>query len=159
MKLSISRSRESIGVWLLWGIGAYLVLELGPFSIAASVLKKTASELAGPYLAFAIPWAILAPLIWWLRKREEQGASPQHLARGWGLSMALFGVALAGAVFYSGVKLRLMGLSDAVSSFVTMAIFSGLIFYFGMYHMALRLLSARAVEKLTPSSDGAGSPS
>jgi hypothetical protein len=147
MRLSISRSRESIWVWLFWGLGIYLALELGPFLIAGRVLEKTAGEMAGPYLAFAMPWAIMAPLIWWLRKWEEQGASPKRLARGWGLSMALFGVVLGFAVFYSGVKLRLMHMSDAVSSFVTMALFSGLIFYFGMYHRALTRISSRTTGK------------
>jgi hypothetical protein len=148
MRLSISRSRESIWVWLLWGSGIYLLLELGPFLIAARVLKKSAGELAGPYLAFAVPWAIMAPLIWWLRKCEEQGVSPKRLAHGWGLSMALFGVAGVAAVFYSGVELRLMDPRDAVISFVVMVLLSAPIFYFGMYHRALPRISARSAEKL-----------
>lgn len=148
MRLSISRSLENIWVWLFWGIGIYLALELGPFLIAGQVLKKTVGEMAGPYLAFAMPWVIMVPLIWWLRKREEQGTSPKRLARGWGLSMALFGVVLGFAVFYSGVKFSLIGLSDAVISFVTTALFSGLIFYFGMYHMALKRISSRTAAKL-----------
>ena len=80
MKLGISASRENIWVWLFWGLGIYLVLELGPFLIAGRGLNKPAQELAGPYLAFAVPCVILAPLIWWLRKWEEQGASPKRLA-------------------------------------------------------------------------------
>ena len=150
--MSISRSTENIWVWLFWGLGIYLLLELGPFLIAGHVLKKTVGDMAGPYLAFAMPWAIMAPLIWWLRKREEQGASPRRLARGWGGSMALFGVVLGFAVFYSGVQLSLIRLSDAVISFVTMALFSGLIFYFGMYHMALKRISSRTTAKAGGSS-------
>jgi hypothetical protein len=148
MRLSISRSLENLWVWLFWGLGIYLVLELGAFLIAGRVLNKTVGEMAGPYLAFAMPWAIMAPLIWWLRKREEQSASPKRLARGWGLSMALFGVVLGFAVFYSGFKLSLIGLSDALISFATVAAFSGLIFYFGMYHMALKRISSRSPAKL-----------
>ncbi len=148
MRLSISRSRESIWVWLFWGLGTYLVLESGPFFIVGSVLKKTAGEMAGPYLAFALPAVIVMPLIWWLRKWEEGGASPKRLAHGWGLSMALWVLALAVAVFYSGAKFRLMTPSDAGISFVTSALFSGLILYFVGYHRALARLSSKADEKL-----------
>ncbi len=131
-------------MWLFWGLGIYLALELGACRIAAQVLNKTTGELVGPYLAFAVPWAILAPLIWWLRKWEEQGASPKRLAREWGLSMALFGVAMAAAVFYSGVELRLMDTTDAVSGFIAGVLISVPIFYFGMYNMALKRISSRA---------------
>lgn len=147
MKLSISRSRESIWAWLFWGLGIYLALELGACRIAAQVLNKTASELAGPYLAFAIPWAILAPLIWWLRKWEEQGASPKRVARGWGLGMALFGVTVVGAVFYSGLVLRLMDPPGVAGGFIATVLLIVPILYFGMYGRALRSLSARAASK------------
>jgi len=147
MKLSISRSRESIWVWLFWGLGIYLALELGACRIAALVLNKTAGELAGPYLAFAIPWAILAPLIWWLRKWEEHGASPKRLARGWGLGMAVFGVAVAVAFFYSGSALRLMDPTDVAGGFIATVLLSIPILYFGMYYTALRPISARAISK------------
>jgi hypothetical protein len=73
----------SLWTWLLWSIPAYLVLEVGPFLIIGWGFKKTVGELAGPYLAFAVPWAVFAPLVWWLRIREEQGTSPKQLARGW----------------------------------------------------------------------------
>jgi len=152
MRLSISRSRESIWIWLFWGLGIYLALELGPCLIAARVLNKTAGELVGPYLAFAVPWAILAPLIWWLRKWEEQGASPKRLARGWGLSMALFGVVVAVAVFYSGIVLRLIDPTDAVGGFIAAVLLSVPISNFGMYYRALPRISARSAGKL----DGPG---
>jgi hypothetical protein len=148
MRLSISRSRESIWIWLFWGIGIYLALELGPCLIAARVLNMTAEELAGPYLAFAVPWAILAPLIWWLRKGEEQGASPKRLARGWGIGMALFGVAAVVAVFYSGIALRLVVPTDAAGGLIGAVLLSAPILYFGMYHMALKRISTRAADKL-----------
>src|SRR3954469_24448162 len=108
MKLAISASRENIWVWLFWGLGIYLTSELGPFLIAGWLLNKKADELAAPYLAFAAPMVILAPLIWWLRKWEEQGVSPKRLAHGWGLSMALFVAAVGVAVFYSGARLSLI---------------------------------------------------
>lgn len=147
MRLSILRSRESIWAAMFWGLGIYLALELGPFLIAGRVLKKTAGELAGPYLAFAVPAAIIMPLIWWLRKLEEQGASPKQVARGWGLSAAVFCVALGIALFYSGVKLGLMDRGDAIVSFIAMALWGGCIVYFTLYHIALKRISERAASK------------
>jgi hypothetical protein len=147
MKLSISKLRKSIWAWLFWGLGIYFVLEFGACRVAAQVLNKTAGDLAGPYLAFAVPWAILAPLIWWLRKWEERGASPERLARGWGLGMALFGAAVVVAVFYSGMVLRLMDPTDVVGGFLATVLLSVPILYFGMYYTALRSISARAVSK------------
>jgi hypothetical protein len=148
MRLSISRSRESIWIWLFWGLGIYLALELGPCLIVARVLNVAAGELVGPYLAFAVPWAILAPLIWLLRKGEEQGASPKRLAHGWGLGMAIFGVAAAVAVFYSGIALRLVDVTNAISGLFAAVLLSAPIFYFGMYHMAFKRISSRAAGKL-----------
>jgi hypothetical protein len=148
MRFSISRSRESIRIWLFWSLGIYLVLESGPFLLATWILRKTARDLAGPYLAFAVPWAILAPLIWWLRRWEDEGASPKRVARGWGLGMALFGFAIGLAVFYSGVELRLMNTVDAVVSLVATTALSAPIFYFGMYHRALTVISSRTSGKL-----------
>jgi len=145
--ISSAKARESIWAWLIWGLGFWLVLELGPFFIAGSVLKKTAGELTGPYLAFAVPWAIMAPLIWWLRKWEEQGASPKRLARGWGLSVTFFSIAVMVALFYSGVELGLMDRIDAEISFVVVVLLSAPILYFGMYHRALKFTSVRAVSK------------
>ena len=144
MKFSFSRYPKSIWAWLFWGLCMYLALELGPFFIVRQVLHKTVGQLAGPYLAFAVPMAIFLPLVWWLLKWEkEKRASAKKLARGWGLMMVLFGVTVAGAVFYSGIKLGLVDMSDAVISFVVGVLYSGLIFYFGMYHLMLRRISAR----------------
>jgi hypothetical protein len=148
MRLSISRSRESIWVWLFWGLGIYLALEAGPFLIAGLVLKKTVGEMAGPYLAFAVPAAIIMPLIWYLKKWEEQGVTPKRLARGWGLSMVIFVVAMGVAVFYSGVKLHLMGRWDAVVSFIVSTLWGGLIVYFTLCHMVSRRLSSKTARNL-----------
>jgi hypothetical protein len=145
MKLSISGSRESIWVWLFWALGIYLALEAGPFLIARWVLRKAPGELAGPYLAFAVPAIIIMPLVWWLRKWESKGASPKRVARGWGLSVAIFGVAGIAALSYSGVALRLMDRVDAEVNFVVMVLLSVPILYFGIYHRALRFISSRAL--------------
>jgi hypothetical protein len=147
MRMSISRSWEKLWVWLFWGLAFWLVMELGPFLIAAQVLNKTAGELAGPYLAFAVPWAIMATLIWWLRKWDERGVSPKRLAHGWSLSVALFGVAMAIAVSYSGVKLGFMYPMDAIGGLAVFALLSVSISYFTMYHRVLRVTSARAAGK------------
>jgi len=148
MNLSISEFGKNIWAWMFWGLVFWLVLELGPFFIAGWVFKKTAGELAGPYLAFAVPWAIMAPLMWWLRKGEERGISPKRLAHGWGLGMALFGVALAVAVFYSGVELRLMDRKDAVVSFIVVVLLGVPVFYCTLYRRALPRISARSAGKL-----------
>jgi hypothetical protein len=147
MTFSIARSGKSIWVWLFWSLGIYLAFELGACRIAAEVLDKTAGELAGPYLAFAIPGAILALLIWWLRKWEDQGALPKQLARGWGFGMVLFGVTAVGAVFYSGIVLRLMDSTDVVGSYIATALVGVPILYFSMYYRVLRSISARAASK------------
>ncbi len=145
MRLSISRSRENIWIWLLWGIFMYLVLELGPFVLVAAILKRSAGELVGPYLAFAIPWMFLAPLIWWLRRWEEQGASHKRLAHGWALAVALFAILVAFAVCYSGVVLFLVKPTDAITNFLVAVLLIPPVLYFVMYLNALRIISGRPV--------------
>lgn len=147
MKLSMSKSRENVWVWLFWGFGIYFLLELGPFVIAARVLNRSARELVGPYLAFAVPWAIFAPLIWWLRKWEEQGTTPKRLAHGWAVGMVFFGVAAAIAVFYSGNALRLMDPTHAIGDFIAVVLFMVPILYFTMHRLALTRICARATGK------------
>jgi hypothetical protein len=148
MKLSISRSRESIWVWLFWGLGTYLMLEIGPFLILVLALKKTTAELAGPYLAYAMPAVILMPLVWWLRHREEQCASPKRLARGWGASVALSCLAAEVATIYSGVKLGFMDPKYALGALVVSLILSVPIVYFTLYYMAITRITVRAAGKL-----------
>jgi chromate transport protein ChrA len=143
MRLSISRSTENIWAWLLWSLGLYLVLEMGPFLITGWVLKKTAGGLARSYLAFALPAAIIMPLIWWLRKWEEKCTSPKRVARGWGLSVALFDIAMMVALFYSGVVLGLIDPRNAVGGFIVAVLGSVSIVYFSMYRMALARISSR----------------
>jgi hypothetical protein len=144
MKLSISRSQESIWVWLFWGLGTYLVLELGPFVLLGVALKKTAAELVCLYLACAMPGVIFMPLVWRLRQREKQIPSPKRLAREWGVSAALFGIAVVVAVIYSGVRLGFMDPTDAIGGLVVSVLLSVPSFYFTLYHMALTRISSRA---------------
>lgn len=145
-------------MWLSCGFGFYLVLELGPFFLVGHALRKPFGELVGPYLAFAAPGAILLSLVWLLKKWEKQGVSSKLLARGWSLMMALFGIALTVAVSYSGFELRLIGPKDAVVGFIPSGLLAVFVFYFGMYHMALKHFSARAVEKPMAKSDEASFP-
>lgn len=144
MRISISRSWESLWVWLFWAIGIWLVLELGPFFIAALALRKSAGELAGPYLAFAVPWAIMAPLIWWLKKWEERSVEPKRLARACGVSTALFGVVLLLAGSYSGVKLGILNPMDALGGLILSVFLCVPIFYFTVHHMVMTSRSSRA---------------
>jgi len=158
MRISISRSWESLWVWLFWGLGIYLALELGPFFIAKQALSKTAGELAGPYLACAIPGVIFMPLVWWLRKWRERGMDPKRLARRWGVSTALFCVAVVVAVSYSGVKLGLMDPTDALGGLVVSISLSVPVLYFTLHYMVLKHFSTGAAGKQMPRSDGASSP-
>jgi hypothetical protein len=144
MRLSISRSRESLWVWLFWGLGTYLALELGPFLLLGVALQKTVAELLYPYLAFAMPGVIFMPLVWRLWQREKQRPSPKQLAREWGVSMALFGLAVVGAVIYSGVRLGLMDPSDAIGGLVVSVLLSVPTSYFTLYHMTLTRISSRS---------------
>jgi ABC-type multidrug transport system permease subunit len=61
--------------------------------------------------------------------------------------MALFGVAVAVAVFYSGMVLRLMDPTDVVGGFIATVLLSVPILYFVGSHLMLTRLSARAVSK------------
>jgi hypothetical protein len=141
-------ARFSLGAWLFLGLGTYLTLETGLFFVLGLALKKTAVELAGPYLACAVPAAILMPLVWWLRQREEHGASSKRLARGWSASVALFGVATVVAVIYSGVKLSLMDSTDAVGGLAVSVLLSVPISYFTMHHTVMTRISSRAASKM-----------
>ncbi len=145
MKLSISRSQECIWVWLFWGFGTYLVLELGPFLLFGAALKKTGAELLCPYLACAMPAAIFMPIVWRLWQREKQGPPPKQLAREWGMGVALWGVAVVVAVIYSGVRLGLMDPSGAIGGLVVSVLLSVPTLYFTAYHMTLKRISSRAV--------------
>lgn len=143
--LSMSRWRESIWVWLFWGLGTFLVLELGTFLLAGLALSKTAGELAGPFLAFATPSAIFMSFVWWIRKREDRrAASPKQLARAWGLSMMFFWAAAISAICYSGVELRLINHSDAIGVFITSILLGVPMAYFVAYSMTLPVITSRA---------------
>jgi hypothetical protein len=147
MTTSTAGSRSSLGAWLFLALGTYLVLEIGAFFVLGLALRKTAADLAGSYLACAMPAAIFMPLVWWLRQREKQSASPKLLAREWGASVAFFGVAMVAAVIYSGVRLSLMDSKDAVGGLVVSVLLCVPISYFTVQHMAITHISSRAAAK------------
>jgi hypothetical protein len=138
--------RLSVWAWLLWSLPLYLVLEIGLFLIIRWGFKKTVGELVVPYLAFAVPAVVMMPLVWWLRMSEEQGASPKRLARGWVLCMAMFFVAVIGAVLYSGIEFRLIDPKDALGWFVVAVPLSVPSLYF-MYRRTLSVISTRTAVK------------
>ena len=143
----MKNSRDGIGVWLYGALGAYLALELLPFLVAALASQKTVGELSGPYLACAMPAVIFLPLVWWLRRREKQGASPKVLARGWGVSGALWCAVTIIAVIYSGAKFQLINSKDSVDDLVFSALLGVPIVYFTLYYAVLMRISTRSTTK------------
>ena len=144
MRLSISRSQDSIWVWLLWGLGTYLLLELGPFFLFGVALKKTATQHLCPYIACAMPGVIFMPFVWRLWQREKQDTPAKQLAREWGVSAALFVLIAVCAVIYSGVRLGLMNPSDAIGGLIVSVLLSVPLLYFTLYHMTLTRISSKA---------------
>jgi hypothetical protein len=128
----------------------YLALERGLFVIVKNVLHTTEGELAGPYLAFAVPGVIILLLAWWLRKWEERGPLPRRLALGWGLSAALFFSTGAIAFFYSAVKLHLLNPND-IASFIVVGAGGVLIASFSLYRSAITRISARSARNMDES--------
>jgi len=146
-KMFTSGSRLNMRRWLFWGIGTYLMLEIGSFLALGFALKKTVGELACPYLACAMPCVIFMPLVWRLRLREEQGTPAKGLARGWGGSATIFGVAAVLALVYSAVALDLMRPMDAVGALVVSLLLGVPAFYFTAYYMTLSRISLSATRE------------
>jgi drug/metabolite transporter (DMT)-like permease len=129
--------------WFCWGLVIYSALEACAFFVAWMVLKRAASELSGPYVAFIVPGAIMISLVWWLNTWRERGARLKPLARGWGLSMAFFGLTCLGALAYSGIKLHLIDPADAMVRFIITTLIVVVIGYFTGYRTALSRIAAR----------------
>lgn len=129
--------------WLFWGLVIYSALEACAFFGAWMILKRTVREFSGPYIAFIVPGAVIISLVWWLNTWRERGAPLKPLARGWGLSMALFGVACLGALAYSGIQLHLVDPSDAMARFIVTTLIVVVIGYFSGYRTALNRITAR----------------
>jgi hypothetical protein len=144
VKLSISRSQESLWVWSFWSVGTYLVVEIGSFLLIFGALRNTAAEPGWLSLAAAAPVVVFLPLVWLLRLREKHGISPKRLASEWGVSTALFAVAVSAATIYAGVKIGWMDRADAIGTLVLSVLLSVPSCFFTAYYMALRSISSRA---------------
>ncbi|MGB6871087.1 MAG: hypothetical protein WBD93_15855 [Acidobacteriaceae bacterium] len=128
--------------WLFRGIGIFLVLEISSFVILGFALKKTAIELAGPYFAIAAPSSVMFFVIWQLNRRVAEGVKPQELARNWSLSVAIFFVAMAVAIYYSGAALGLMPPNSALMDLVIALLIGIPCVSWGVYKIALIRISA-----------------
>lgn len=129
--------------WLFWGLVIYSALEACAFFVARIVLRRTAGELWAPYLAFIVPGVVMISLVWWLHSWRERGAPLKSLARGWGGSGALFGLACMGALAYSGVKLHLVHPRDTIVRFMVTTLVVVAVSYFTAYRTALSRITAR----------------
>jgi hypothetical protein len=133
-------------VWtqMFWGILLYFALELVPAIAVKEVLHVTMGQLVGPYLAFAAPIVIFLPLAWWLRRREERGATATRLALAWGLFTGLFVFEVGVALFYSASTLRLIDPKELLGPFIFAVSAGMLVASFTGYQRARRTISARA---------------
>lgn len=143
MRSSIFRVHTNMFVKMLFAYCLWLALEAGEFAVAKQILHATETELVGPYLAFAVPGAVILPLAWWLKKWEKRAPSPKRLALGWSLCTALFFCVAIAAFYYTGVHLQLLKLSN-VWIFVVEAAAGVLVGAIGMYRMVLPRISARS---------------
>jgi len=135
---------------MFWAIVLYFGLVLVPVLFAMLVLHKTAGEMAGPYVAFALPGPIFLLLAMWLRVWEDRGASPRWLALSWSVCMLLFMLVVLCAIFYSGVELDLINLHDVAGSSVVACVAGALIVPFMMYRWVLKVTAARAEKRKGP---------
>ena len=141
---------EHLWVKMFWAIVLYLGLILVPVLFVMLVLHKTAGEMVGPYVAFALPGPIFLLVSMWLRVWEDRGASPRRLALAWSICILLFMFVGLGATFYSGVELHLINLQDAVGGFVVACVAGALIVPFMMYRWVLKVTAARADKRKGP---------
>jgi len=128
--------------WLFQSIGIFLMLEMASFILLGIALKKTVTELAGPYLALAVPCAVMFFVIWRLRQRAAQETSLQKLARSWGLSVGVFFTAVAAVMYYSSAALGLMRPKDALADLVLALLIGIPSVYFGVHKIARIRISA-----------------
>jgi hypothetical protein len=141
MRLPISRSRESLWVWMLWLLSLWLVLEASTFFAVGWVLRLGLRQLAAPYVAFAVPPVVVGPLIY--RANRRTGDPPKRRARDMAVAAVVLVMLSIMALYYSGVKLGLMSESLGVTSAIVMSLFGGPIVYFAAYSTSLARLSSR----------------
>lgn len=119
-----------------------LILVLAVAFFAALILHKSASEMALPYLVFAVPGPIFLLVSMWLRVLEDLGVPPKRIAIAWTLMMMLFALAIDGATVFSGVELRLIDQQD-IYAFAVSGVFLTLITPLMFYRRILTTIAAR----------------
>lgn len=134
---------EHFGRKMAGAIVLMLVLVLVAAFVAALILHKSPSEMALPYLVFAVPGPIFLLASMWLRALEDLGVRPKRLALAWTLMMMLFGLVIDGATVISGLKLRLLEQQD-IFAFVGAGIFLTVITPFMFYRRMLTTIAVRA---------------
>jgi hypothetical protein len=148
MSSSIAKSQVHPWKRLFRDICVYLLFECGLFVIVNRLVHATEAKLFGPYLALAVPGVIFLLLVRVLWRWEERGPSPRSLAFGWGLSVALFFLAVCAALFYSIVELQLDNPSDAVWTIGMMGVSFTVLGFSIPYKMTLERISAKAAKDM-----------
>jgi len=135
MNLSLSNARKSCLVWMFWFFGAWLVLETGSLFVAVWLFNIPAHQLVAPYIALAVPPAVIGPFIYRINRRPVDYS--KRRAHNMATASTVFYELWQAALFYSSVKLGLLSVNDAISTAIVMCLFGGPIVYFGAYHTAL----------------------
>lgn len=130
-----------------WAIVLNFALVLVPTYFVMLVLHKTAGEMAGPYLAYAVPGPIFQLVALWLRTWENRGASPKRLALAWVLCTTLFMFTIIGATAYSGAELNLIDPEDRVPV-VVLSVMGAFIVPFTTYRRVLKVTAERAATRI-----------
>jgi hypothetical protein len=141
MKLSISRPRESLWVWMFWFLGLWLLFEASTFFAVGWVLMLGLQQLAAPYAAFAAPAVVFGPLVYRVNRRTAD--PPKRRARGMAVACVVLVLLEAGAMCYSSVKLGLVSGGESLATAIVLWLFGGPIVYFAAYRTSLARLSPR----------------
>lgn len=147
MMSSISPSLpENFWRKMVWAIVLDFALWLVPALLVMVVFHKSAVEMAGPYLAFAVPVPIFVLFASWLRILEDRGLSPRQLALAWSLMTMLFASVIGVATVYSATQLHFIEPED-VLAFVVAGVLVALIPPFTIYRRMLNVTAARAAKR------------
>ena len=135
---------------MFWTTVLNFVFMLLPTVLVMLYFHKSEVEVAGPYLAFAVPVPVFVLLATWLRVLEDRGWSPRQLALGWSLMMFLFSLVGGVATFYSAIRLRFVS-PEGVRALAVVCVFLPFIAPFTIYRRVLKVAAMRAAKR----SDGA----
>jgi len=148
MRSTIARLRANIWVKMFWAIVLFLAYVFVAALLVMLVLHKSAGEMVGPYLAYAVPGPIFLLVVLWLRAWEDRGASPKLLALVWCLCTTLFMFTIVGATTYSGVVLHLIDSEDRVAFFIVSGVMGAFIVPLTMYRRVLKVATERAAKRI-----------